>query len=719
MIRKLAPLLLLLILVSPLSCMTGGSESDQDEMMSLDEAVDDADIVDSDSELDSGDDAGGDAASAGEEDELEDELAASEEAEEPPPPAAEEKQAAVEDEFDELDDEAQPQEQPPAAIAEDPVPPPMVEEPPLEEPAVEPVSLAEITNIKYLSNQNGGTVVIETSGPVSYQLRSKPEIGQFVVEINGASLPGSLKRPYLLKEFDAAFATINAYQNPGSTTARIVIQAKGQNPPEPVVQQEGNSIVVIPGTPTGSGPGDLAENQQPQEAPVEGSDQVDMKAVEADEKALGARNLDEFLTGAQRFYGRKISIEVTDQDIRDVLNFIATEVGANIILAEDVQGKVTMKLREIPWDQALITIMKSKKLGYVRQGSIVRISSLAALQEESDSAKKILDSQRILAPLRVKVIPVSYAAVEDLAKQIPPFLTQNRGQIVIDGRTSSIILTDTEDILERVSRLVKELDIPPAQVMIEGKVVEAQDSFTQSLGMNWGYSGSPVVLGEGKGANGSDISLFQGMSITNLPPSVTGGQTTPFALSLKVGRFDVLGNINAALNLAEQDAIVKILSSPRVVTMNKEKANINQRGQVVTVQTLRDAQGNTTRNPVRTDFSLELTVVPQITAEGSVIMDVDVRREFPGSVVDQESGARPINSRAAKTKVLVNDGQTAVIGGIYSSDNTTTETGVPWLRHIPVLGWLFKSKVRADTRNELLIFLTPKILNIKDQAVDG
>jgi type IV pilus assembly protein PilQ len=724
MIRKLAPLLVLLMLLSPLSCTTGGTDSGDDELMSLDDAVDDADVVETDSGEEVADT--GDAA-VSEEDELEGELDASEQeqpevVEEAPAEDQPDGQEIAEEEFDELDDQAQPQEQLQEEIAEEPAPEPQEEpvpSPAIEEPLQEQVSLAEITNIKYLANQNGGTVVIETSGPVSYQMRSKPEIGQFVVEINGASLPASLKRPYLLKEFDAAFATINAYQNPGSTTARIVIQAKGQNAPEPVVQQEGNSIVVIPGTPTGPDAGTLAENKQQGEGPGEGTEQIDMKAVEADEKALGARNLDEFLTGSQRFYGRKISIEVTDQDIRDVLNFIATEVGVNVILSEDVQGKVTMKLREIPWDQALITIMKSKKLGYVRQGSIVRISTLASLQEESDSAKKILDSQRILAPLRVKVIPVSYAAVEDLAKQIPPFLTPTRGHVVTDARTSALIITDTEDVLDRVGRLVKELDIPPAQVMIEGKVVEAQDSFTQSLGMNWGYSGSPAVLGEGKGANGADITLFQGLSITNLPPSATGGQTTPFALSLRVGRFDVLGDINAALNLAEQDAIVKILSSPRVVTMNKEKANINQKGQVVTVQTLRDAQGNTTRNPVRTDFSLELSVVPQITAEGSVIMDVDVRREFPGSVADAESGARPINSRAAKTKVLVNDGQTAVIGGIYSSDNTTTETGVPWLRHIPVLGWLFKSRVRADTRNELLIFLTPKILNIKDQAVDG
>jgi type IV pilus assembly protein PilQ len=708
MIRKLAVLLVFISFLGTSSCTTPGSDTaSEDELINLDDATDEvAEAADSDSESSDSDETEDEVADneekPSEEEELEEELDEQQQAQEEKP--AEEP----------APEEPPPQEEQLQAEETAPEPAPLVaEEPAAPEPVTpEPVSLSEVTNIKYLANQSGGTVVIETSGPVTYQVRSKPETGQYIVEINGATLPARLKRPYLLKEFDSAFAAINAYQNPGSTTARIVIQAKEGIASEPVVQQEGNAIVVIPGTPTTP-----VADAKPQTDKA--ADVIDVKAADADEKALGARNLDEFMTGSNRFYGRKISIEVTDQDIREVLNFIATEIGVNLIMSEDVTGKITMKLREIPWDQALITIMKAKKLGYVRQGSVVRISTLTALQEESDSAKKIMDSQRTLAPLRVKVIPVSYAAVEDLAKQIPPFLTAVRGHIVVDPRTSSLILTDTEDVLERVSRLVKELDIPPAQVMIEGKVVEAQDSFTQSLGLNWSFTGNQTVIGAGKGANGQDLSMNQALSITNLAPSTTGTSVSPFAMTLRIGRFDIFGDINAALNLAEKDSVVKILSSPRVVTMNKEKANINQRGQVITIQTLKDTQGNVTRNPVRTDFSLELTVIPQITADGSVIMDVDVKREFPGAVEEEVSQARPINTRAAKTKVLVNDGQTAVIGGIYSSDNTTTETGVPWLRHIPVLGWLFKSRARSDIRNELLIFLTPKVLNIKDQAVDG
>lgn len=703
-----ANLILMLVLASlfgPLSCTTADKSTTEDDVLNLE------DEGDSSAQADSG---GDESLNDEGEDDLEKELSQNEQQTEEAPPQEEKLQAQQEPEQQpQAEPEPAPEEQP---VVAEPVPTP---EPVVTAPVEPAVQLVEITNIKYMANQNGGTVVIESSGPAVYQTRNNADNHQFVVEVTGATLPSRLKRPYVLKEFDAAFAAINAYQNPGSTTARIVIQMKtGVVHVDPVVQQEGNSLIVIPGSPVlaENDKGEtVAENTEKSENEGDGENQsIDMKSAAADNQALGARSLDEFLTGTNRFYGRKISVEVSDQDIRDVLDFIATEAGLNIILSDDVKGRISMKLRDIPWDQALVTIMKAKKLGYVRQGTVVRISSLTTLQEETDTAKRIIDSQRTLAPLRVKVIPVSYASVEDLSKQMMAFLTRGRGQVVIDPRTSSLIITDTEETLEKMARLVKELDIPPAQVMIEGKVVEAQDTFSQTLGLNWSLSGSPFTVAAGRGRGGSDITAFTGLGIANLGTTTTGN----LGMAFRIGSFDIIGDLNAALSLAEQDATVKILSSPRIVTINKEKASISQKGQTITIQQIKDNQGVITRTPVATGFSLELNVTPQITNEGSVIMEVEVKREFPGSVADDASQARPINSRNAKTRILVNDGQTAVIGGIYSSDNTTQENGVPWLRNIPVLGWLFKSRVRNETRNELLIFLTPKVLNIKDQNVE-
>jgi type IV pilus assembly protein PilQ len=205
------------------------------------------------------------------------------------------------------------------------------------------------------------------------------------------------------------------------------------------------------------------------------------------------------------------------------------------------------------------------------------------------------------------------------------------------------------------------------------------------------------------------------MGSTPIAPDQISAQSS--FLRLQLGTLDFLGNLDATLSLAQADSLVKIISSPRVVTVNKEKSEISQKSEVITIQTIVDAQNVRTTKVDRTPVELKLEVTPQITAEGSVLLEVNILRQFAGAEIDGTSHARPINSRAAKTKVLVPSGQTAVIGGIYQSDETESENGVPGLKEIPVLGWLFKQKFRERLKNELLLFLTPRILNAKDQSV--
>lgn len=589
------------------------------------------------------------------------------------------------------------------AVTQAPEPEPTV----LTPAPAEPVSVVNIQDIKYLANQSGGSVVVEADGPMSYKTRLNKDTNQFVLEIENAQLPSQLKRPFIMKEFSGAFGAINAYQQPGGTTARVVIQIKADASGEPTISQEGNSLIVIP---TQFIP--VAEKKE-DKAP-EGDSINESKAAQ-DEKLLAARSLNEFLTGQSNYYGREISLQVKDADIRDVLNFIADESGMNMVISDDVTGKISMKLRKIPWDQALITVMRAKKLGYLRQGNVIRISTLDLLQQESDSARRIIESQKALVPVRVRVIPVSYAAVEDLTKQVGSFLSKDRGSVTADPRTSSLIVTDTDENLEKISRLVKELDVPPAQVMIEGKIVEASEDFQDSIGINWGMSGAPVNLSSSGGFAGGPIDFSQSLSVANVGGDAAAGI---LSFNMNLGTLDVLGNLNASLALAERNSMVKILSSPRIVTMNKEKAKITQQSQQVTITQVKDQQGNVTKGVSRDPIVVDLTVTPQITSDGAVIMDVEVKREFAGALVDQETQARAVNSRTAKTKILIKNAQTAVIGGIYQSDSNEGESGVPVLKDIPVLGWLFKSRTRQRVKNELLIFLTPKILNLKDQIAD-
>lgn len=622
-------------------------------------------------------------------------------------------------------------------VAESQAEEPAVEEPQSETSAPEPqttqvenVPANRVTAINYLASANGGTIEIKTSVQAAYNVRPNPDKNQYVVEIKNAVLAEALTRPFIMKDFEGAFGTVNAYQNPGGNIARIVIQMKGDLG-EPVFTQEGNSLLVIPpgasATPTtlSAAPAPEPEGSALSESggitaaseqnAVTDSDSYDTQKASESEKTLAARTLDEFLTGSGKFFGRPISIETNSADIRDVIKFIAEESGVNLVISDDVEGKVTLKLRQVPWDQALVIVMLSKGLGYIRQGNVLRVTKLMTLQAEAMAAKEIVESQKKLTPLKVKVMPVSYAAVADLEKQIKPFLSENRGQIVSDARTSSLIITDTADVLMRVERLVKELDIPPAQVMIEGKIVEATENFSRSVGVNWSLSGAPFDLSDNGGLNGSAIRSRFGLGSTSVTQSQQSAQNGFF--NLQIGTLDFLGSLDSSLSLAQADNLVKIISSPRIVTMNKEPAMISQKGEVITLQSTTDVGNNRTTTANRTPIELKLDVTPQITAEGSVVLEVKVLRQFAGAQADSDTKARPINTREAKTKVLVPSGQTAVIGGIYQSDETVSENGVPGLKDIPVLGWLFKQKSQDKIKTELLLFLTPRVLNAKEQAV--
>lgn len=375
-------------------------------------------------------------------------------------------------------------------------------------------------------------------------------------------------------------------------------------------------------------------------------------------------------------------------------------------MSDDVTGKISLKLRRVPWDQALVTVMRSKSLGYVRQGNVLRISSLASLQKETEATNKILEAQKAIVPSVVQVFPISYADLDELTKNLKPFLSKD-GQVVADKRTSTLVLTDKGEVIDRVGKLVKTLDIPPTQVLIESKIVEAIEEFERFVGVNWGFGGNDVTLSQTGGANSTPLT----MNLSNRIANVASNTNRNMVTNLQIGTLDIFGTLDAALALAERDSLAKVISSPRITAMNREKSLIKQEGENVTIISTRsETTGATTSQDKRTPFSLELGVTPQITADGGVIMDLEVKREFLGAEVDATTRARPVNKRSAKTKVMVRNGQTTVIGGIYTSDEFEGSNGVPFLKDIPVVGWLFKSKQFTRNKNELLIFLTPRIL---------
>jgi type IV pilus assembly protein PilQ len=559
-------------------------------------------------------------------------------------------------------------------------------------------SEVSISDIRYVARKGGGTVVVETSSPATYQVREVPTQSQVVLELANGLLPERLKRPYITKDFGQPITSVIAYQDKGASTVRVVVQFK--TPMHAEVSQIGRELMLKAAEPVA----EIDENPTlGADAPATATGQYQDsgrvtaagEGTDKDPRILPDLPADRISSENMRFYGKPISIEVRDTPVRDVISLIAEQSGANILVAGETPGNVTMKLRQVPWDQALLILLRSRNLGYVRQGSILRVAPFEALKGEADAAKAVADARKNAEPLRVRIVPVGYAKVADLTTQITPFLTAGRGKVVGDPRTNSLVITDTPDVLERVANLIKVLDLPPLQVLIEGKVVEAREAFQRNIGVNWNFSGNEVSFGT-IGLNNN--SYFQGLTIPR------GGAT----YNIGVGTFDVFGNINATLGLAESQDEVKIISSPRIVAVNNETASILQ-GTNIPIRSVTQANGVTTTSVSYKEIEMKLEVTPQVTSENDVIMQINLKRDF-ATMIGQATEPN-INRREAKTKVLVRNGQTAVIGGVYQSDMDNNEQGVPWFKNIPVLGWLFKNRTIDDNKSELLVFLTPRILN--------
>ncbi|MBK9293203.1 MAG: secretin and TonB N-terminal domain-containing protein [Oligoflexia bacterium] len=539
---------------------------------------------------------------------------------------------------------------------------------------------ARITALDFNANDNGGTVNIRTNKEVNFTTRKNDNTNQFIIELNNTTVAAKFKRPYITKEFPGAIASVQAYQAKGADKiVRIVVQLRANV--EPAVLQNANTLSVsASGLSPEAQPQEQVAQQEEQTAEPgqqEGETQDTQGATVEDPQIMSNKSFDSFLLGQNKFYGKKISIEVTNQDVKEVFKFISEESGLNIILDDDVTGKVTMKLRKVPWDQALAIILQSKQLGYIRNGSILRVASLRTLKTESLTAREVLDAQKSLQNVRVQVYPISYAKSDELSTQVKDLLTA-RGKVTADKRTNTIVVADIPEVLSKVKALIAKLDTQTPQVLIEAKIIEARDTFERTLGVN---------------------------SYTFAPGTATSG-----SLSVSTGVLDVAGDFSTSLTLLEKENQIKVLSSPKIVALDRVEATIEQTTQFPIRTVVSTASGTSTSTSFQ-DLKLQLKVKPQITIDGGVIMDLAISRDIQGQSADSVTGAKEVGKRQASTQVLVENGDTIVIGGIYQSDVSEQEGGVPFLKDIPLLGWIFKGTTKNKDKNELVIMLTPKILN--------
>jgi type IV pilus assembly protein PilQ len=402
----------------------------------------------------------------------------------------------------------------------------------------------------------------------------------------------------------------------------------------------------------------------------------------------------------QQWSGEPITLTLKDADIKDVLKTFSVLTELNIVLDPGVSGSVTVELREVPWDQALDLILKINGLDYVLENNVLRVASISKLAQEKSAQAAFEKEKEKAKPLKTILKPLSYAKAAYIASLLSSdsYLLSDRGSVTTDERTNTLIIRDVVDRVEGVLRLIESLDLPTPQVVIEGRIVETTRDFSRELGVSWGFSG--IMDAE----HGNDTGLTFPNSI-----EVEGGVDLQRGASLLAMTFgDILNTFNLDFLLAasEADGLVRIVSTPRVTTQNLMRASIRS-GLQIPVQTV----ANNTVTVQYVDATLRLEVTPQITAEGTVNLDITIKKQEPVIGVGVAGGQNaPIFTRDAETQLLVRDGGTTVIAGIYQINDQDNENRVPGLHKIPIFGWLFKNKGVFKRHDELLIFITPRIV---------
>lgn len=419
--------------------------------------------------------------------------------------------------------------------------------------------------------------------------------------------------------------------------------------------------------------------------------------------------------GEKQYTGEPFSFDFKDIDIKDLFRFIADISGLNVILDPGVRGSVTLKLTDVPWDQALDLITKNQGLGYTIEGNVIRIAPLAKIAQEERAQAEAVKQQMLSAPLVTKIKPLSYARSQDVDRVVKRLLTP-KGSSIVDPRTNTIIITDINTNIDAIVNLIDTLDSRTAQVIIEARIVETTKNYSQAFGIQWGFRGivDPAfgnnttlqfpnnILADGgrlvstSGITGNPLGGYA----VNLPTNTAPNS----AILLSAGNILDTFRLDLALMALENTGNGRILSSPKVATQNNTKAEILQ-GTQIPVQTI----ANNTITTTFVNAALRMDVTPQITAEGTVIMEVTVENNRP-DFANVVFGTPPIITERASTTLLVEDGGTTVIGGIFTASDQYAQGRTPILHRIPLLGWLFKNTNITRENRELLIFLTPRIL---------
>ena len=607
--------------------------------------------------------------------------------------------------------------------------------------AAGPAEAATVRAVRFARKDGADRVLIELSGDATFA-QSATAGGKSRLEIKGAKVGKELERTLDVGAFGGLVKTISTFHGESGS---VVLEVDRADDSAATLVREGGTLVwsfvkksTLPSTQSGIGAdGGVARKTRtvareealtdlPKVETHVTAEETSGEALGFSSGPLGQQRGAGNGAGQRRFSGSRVDIDLKDADIHNVLRILADVGHVNIVTADNVKGEVTLRLRNVPWDQALDVVLQAKSLGMTRNGNMIRVALLADLEKEREMLIARRKQELDLAPVETRLIPVSYSTVAELQARAKELLSA-RGSISVDDRTNTLIARDVSGNLNQIEELVRQLDTQTAQVLVEARIVEATSRYLRDVGIQWGgdasfapatdnptglaFPNSIGITGGGYDANTPTAGLspftrnVQNPNFAvNLPAAVGTGQGG--ALGLTFGSLNNTINLGLRLSAAESSGMLRIVSSPRILTLDNKEARIAQ-GTLIPFSQI-SAQG------VQTNFQeakLQLLVKPHVTADGSIAMHVKINRDEPDFNQTSARGDPTILKREAETDLLIMDGHTAVIGGIFTRNTGRNLDQVPFFGDIPLLGVLFQRRRASDSRGELVIFLTPRIVN--------
>ncbi len=527
--------------------------------------------------------------------------------------------------------------------------------------------LNQITNLEFSMVGEISRINVSFRFAPRYREVVNTQVKQIVYFFENTQTPQKLQRAYDTTEFSSPVALFTLLQMPKNEPplTKLIIQLRDDKAPNVTTSERGMQI-DFPA---------YSEKREPRIVVGDG----DGGSVE-----------ENLLQGDKIFTGKIIQrLEVKNSDIQDVLRFIAKSSGYNIVISDDVKGPVgTLSLENVPWDQAFALLLQSKKLGYVKQGNVIRVGTLDSLAKEKEEMLRNEEAKVKVEPLKTVLVPISYAKADELAPKAQKFLTAQRGSIDTDTRTNTIIIKDIDSVVTRIQKLLMALDTPPPLVSISAKIVEMAGSLSRSFGFGNIRANLDILSG---------VNFDEQITLQSLSGDVRSSVSTI--------RAPDFARMEAIFALGEVEDKAKVLANPTVTVVANRTGKIDQGVTTFIPGAPAIVGGGQTVATIQTvTASLTLTVTPIVSNDGSISMKVNVNNSFP-------RGAQRIDNRTVDTEVIVDNGDTVVLGGVFKNDYLTGKEGVPLLKDIPILGFFFSKNTLSDTRNEIFIFLTPKILN--------